>query len=338
MKKICVTLYVLAAAFALSLASCASSASVEKPLWANHDTLDIAYPRASYIARLGTAETAGAAATLAEGELTSYFSHSVTVGTTATQTLDSTGQNKSSLTREVAIRSAMELFAVHKTTPWFDKTTKRYAVCAYIDRAEAWALYKPQVLSHREAFSGYYDKVVKESDAFKKIKLLHACEEAADTFAADLDFMRMLSPASEPEFAADRKRLASLSLEMSKARLSATMRVSVKDDEENLILRSLTGLLSGAGYYLTDAGYAYQVNAVVERNITKHSAGGETVLTATPGITVTVTNGVEKLFSYTRTFPRVTGFSEAFVHKKLYAAIESELQNSFLQEFRAALE
>ena len=319
--------------------SCASGAAPEeKPLWASQDTLDQAYPPAAYIARLGLAHSPEAAAALAESELASYFTHSVTLGTTASQQLTSDGRSSGNLTREVHIRAAMELFAVHKTEPWYDRARRRYAVAAYIDRAEAWGLYRPSLLSRREAFMAHYDQAAAESDPFKKIRLLHACQESGAAFQSDLDFLRLLAPAAEPDFAADRRRLAGLSQEMTAARLAARLCVRVQNDEEGRIERLLSAQLSGGGYYLSDSGYAYQVLAVIQPNLARHSLDGDTVFTAQPGISIAVTNGREELFSYSKSLERISGFSQAFVNKKLYAALEEEVQKSFLKEFKAALE
>ncbi|MBR1721632.1 MAG: hypothetical protein IJ727_03980 [Treponema sp.] len=322
--------------------SCGSSNVVsERPLWANVDTLDAAYPKASYIARTSSGESAAAALALAESELVSHFAHTIVVNTNASDTKSMTNgaySSKQEINKEVNIRSAMELFAVRKTNPWYDKANRLYYACAYIDRAEAWSLYRPHVVSSQQSFLSYYDKADKESDAFKKIKILHACEESAETFASDLEFVRMLSPSALEEFASGRKKLAAMNEQMSSARLAASMKVSVKDDEGNRISRTVSGLLSGEGYYLSDRDYAYQVNVVVEKNFEKHKDGEDTIIVSEPGLTITVSNGSEKLFSYNKSFPRISGFSEAFVNKKLYAALESELNESFVKEFKAALE
>lgn len=335
-------LHKLLALFTASLvfASCAST-NVEKPLWANPDTLEAAYPRADYIARMSFGESAAAAALLAESELVSHFAHSVRVETNAKDSksmVNGKYDSSQEVNREVNIRSNMNLFAVHKTNAWYDKTTKKYAVCAYIDRKEAWSLYKPHVIQTKEAFLSYYDKAVKESDAFKKIKILHECEESAQDFLSDLEFTRLLSPQGVEEFASERKKASGLKELSSSARLAASMKVSVKDDDQNRISRAVSGLLSGEGYYLSDKNYAYLVNVVVEKNIEKHKDGDDTIFTSEPGLTISIANGSEKLFSYNKTMPRISGFSEGFVNKKIYAALETEINETFIKEFKEALD
>lgn len=327
----------------LTLFSCGSTNGVveQVPLWANEMTLESIYPKSQYIARIGSSANAQAAATMAESEIITYFNHTVMSKTRAFESRTmkddkySTTQN---LEREVNIRSSIELFAVRKTNPWYDKQTGTYISCAYIDRNEAWTLYRPHILRDSQTFRSFYDSAAKESDAFKKIKILHNAEESAQIFADDLEFARILSPSGITEFAADSKKLAGMKEAMASARLAASMKITVKNDDGNRISRLVTSLLSGEGYYLSDREFAYLVNVNVEKNIKKHKDGDDTILTSEPGLSITITNGSEKLFSYNKSFNRISGFNETFVDKKLYSALEDEINESFVKEFKAALE
>ena len=115
------------------------------------------------------------------------------------------------------------------------------------------------------------------------------------------------------------------------------MLVTVTQDNENRIFRCMTGLLSEEGFVLTAKPFqaVYKVLVLVEPNKVRHGD----MLTAAPGISVSLSNGTEQVFSYTKTLERISGFSEAegFVDKKIYAALEDELRASFLTELRAIL-
>ncbi len=334
------TLVLLAGVALLLLCfSCASTAkSANRPLWAHPDTLEQAYPRATSIARLAAAATEKEAATLAEGELTAYFEHTVSIATDATQTLDSSGNTSGSLTKAVRIQGELQLFAVHKTEAWYDAASKRYFVCAYIDREEAWLLYATHIDSARASFSALYEKALSEPDAFKRLKLLHAAEAPAATFSRVLDFAHLLAPAHDEALSEDREHIASLAEKKTAARMEARMQVVVQNDSALIVERVISGALSKAGYYLSATDARYQVRATVSKNLQANTVDGETVYTAEPGITVALTQGDEILFSYNKTLARISGFSESVVSKKLYQAIERELTESFLKEFSAALE
>ena len=124
--------------FLITVCGCASNSTKnEKPLWASDETLEMVYPNSEYIARIGRGTSIQSATSFAEGELSSYFSHSVHSQVNATQVMTDTksgdkenipGESKTvrSIERKVTVDSMNELFDVHLTSAWFDKKQKQY--------------------------------------------------------------------------------------------------------------------------------------------------------------------------------------------------------------------
>src|SRR5574344_126855 len=322
----------------LLLFSCTSTKE-SRPLWADDTTVNSVYPSSEYIARIATSSIESSSAALAESELGKYFSHQVTSETKAYQRISNDAANTTDdreLVRTVSINSSFKLFAVSHTTPWFDKSAKRYVCCAYIKRDEAWKVYEPVVLQAQKKYLASYNAAVSESDPLKQIALLAKCDAPAETYVDTLDLAHALYAEGAAPYEADRNTIASLNEKATAAKLAATMRVVVKNDKDGRIARILSSLLSQQGYVLSSSSFAYVVSAEVQQNKKKF----EDSITAYPDITVAINNGAETLFNYSKNFDRVSGFAEAeaLVDSRIYSAIEKELNSSFIPEFQSSLQ
>ena len=328
-------------AVCIAFFSCASK-PVQKPLWASYDTIELVYPSTEYIARIGTGDSAQTAGLLAEGELASYFSHTVEASAKASQTMvsaaGSTTKESRMIERTVNVESLMKLSAVHKTTAWFDREGRQYVCCAYINREEVWQVYEGKIFSEREHFLSFFQTAQAEKDSLRRMLLLKKAGSAARNYLDTLDFARLLSPVKESAYAKDRAAIARLDIEWEKAKKEAVMSVTVKEDSAGIIFRCLTSLLAEEGFVLTPkaAQAVYTVRADIQPNKVRHAE----MLTAEPGISIYIYSGAQQAFSYAKTLERISGFTEAekLVDKKIYASLERELQASFLQELRTALQ
>lgn len=317
----------------LILVSCASTKE-ERPLWADDFTLEQVYPSSKYIARIGYSELEKNSTAYADSELSSYFSRKVKSDVTATQTLSDKKNESASdktLTRTVNVQSVTELFAVNHTKPYFDKQSKKYICCAYINRQEAFASCEPKVQQAQKEFIALYNQAEKENDPFTKIKLLENCKPSAENYLSTLDFAHLLYEQGENKYISDRDLIGSIQEKIVNTKMNITMNVTVANDKDGKVSKKVSALLSNEGYVLTNKNYAYSVEVDVEQNKNVYS---ETV-TADPTVAIKITNGKKVFFSYSKTLSHVSGFkeAEALVDKKIYSSIENELENSFIKEF-----
>jgi hypothetical protein len=196
-------------------------------------------------------------------------------------------------------------------------------------------MYEPVVLQKQKQFIASFTDAEVESDPLTKIMKLSKSISFADEYIDTLSFGHSLYAKGESVYENDRDTIASLKGKLDEAKRDASMRVVVKNDSNGSIQRTLSTLLSKEGFILSDTSYAYVVTADVQQNKIKH----EDTITATPGISVTVNNGSETIFNYSKNFDRISGFTEAgaLVDSRIYAAIEKELNNTFIPEFQNSL-
>ena len=338
MNNLSKTLLFFSFVLSLFMISCASTKQ-EAPLWTDEYTIDQAFPKDKYIARVGRAESKAASKAFADAELALFFEHTVEAQTAATTVMkNADGKTEIAdreLERSVMIKSSVDLFAVEHTDPWFDKKSKRYLACAYIERTEAWKFYEPKLLSAREEFFNIYNQAMAEKDLIKRIKLLESSKAPARNYDDYIFFSSALYDLGYKKYKGDLEITGGIEKEIVSARLKATMQLQVTNDNDNRIYRKVSEILGGQGFIFSDKNPAYKVIVNVEPNKNVYSES----ITADPGISIYITNGTETLLTYSKTVDRVTGFAaaEAFVNKKIYTALEEELDTSFPEAVKEIL-
>lgn len=333
----------------LGLSGCASKqTNTEKPLWASDETIESVYPNAVYIARIGYATSSTAAASMAEAELVSYFSHTVHSQVKASQVMtdskksgqESNGSDSKvsrKIERTVNVDSMQELFDVHKTQAWFDRQNKKYICCAYIKRADAFKLYEGSVSQAKNVFRTFYDKAVAEKDPLEKLELLLACKEPGEAYLDSLQISRLLNPNKESAFAGDRKYVEGLDAEIDGCRKNCRMYVRASNEEGGKLIPCVIKIIKSQALYVGESAKDSPYELLIDLDMGK-IVHGET-LTCQPELSISIrlnsSDSADKL-SYKKSLAKQSGFTEAqaFVDKKILASAEIELKASLGEELK----
>lgn len=310
------------------------------PLWYDSVTIEEVFPNSKFIARTGFGASAEEAAAFAQADISSYFSQTVVSHTEATSKMTQSGKTSEesrSIERQVVIDSAMQLFAIHKTTPYYDKKTKKYAVCVYLDREEAFSIYEGTLIRLQKKFLSTYNTAEKETDAFKKIIRYSQCVSPAEKYSDSLDFARILYIRGAEKYSDDYDRISSIENKIISAKKSVQLNVKVINDSSNKIRNCVKDILSNDGYFISDNESKIMHIVSVNINLNKH-VSGESILSE-PSVSINITNAQENIFAYSKNIQKISGFTEAesFLERKAYQSIEQEIQKSFLKEFHAFL-
>lgn len=331
--------------FLITVCGCASNSTKnEKPLWATDETLEMVYPNSEYIARIGRGTSIQSATSFAEGELSSYFSHSVHSQVNATQVMTDTksgdkenipGESKTvrSIERKVTVDSMNELFDVHLTSAWFDKKQKQYISCAYIKRDDAFNLYEANVRNARNKFRLFYDKAEAEEDLLNKIKLLSDCELPGEEYLETLKISNLLCPDKVSAYGNDRKLVEGLEVEKNICRQECQMYITSTTEDGKKLKSCVSQIIKAKGFNVTENRKEAFYEVIIDLDLGKNIFG-ET-FTAEPELTLSIkgTKGGER-FSYKRNLPKQSGFTEAetLVIRKIISSAESELNTSLEKE------
>lgn len=335
---------VLALSLLFILFSCESTEQVvaEQPLWSQLETINQVYPSNKYIARIGYGEKAGAAIADAEAEVGKYFENNIQSNTVSKDHFVSkTGEDTSryqELDKEIFISSNVKLFAMNHTKPWHDKENDLYVVCSYINRADAFNVFAPKLEKARREFYSFYTKAENEKDPFRKINRLKEAVAPGNDYLDLLDFAQLISPELASAYRNDINAIASIEEKIYSTRVDATMKIDVKNDLDNRVFSTLSALLGSEKIILSKNDYKYLMDANVDKNIVFHEIeDGEVIITAEPIVNIVLRNRMngDVVFSYTRDFDKITGYTESFINKKVFSAIDKELNSSFIEEFKS---
>lgn len=106
------------------------------------------YPASKYLAQRGSGDSAEKAKTDATTTLSRYFQTNVNANLTTTLSSVTQGESvdeKTIVIDEVNVQSQVDFFGLEYTDPYYLKSEKKLYCVVYMDRAEAWLQYKPQI-------------------------------------------------------------------------------------------------------------------------------------------------------------------------------------------------
>lgn len=321
------------------LFGCAST-GLEKqndaPLWLYSDTIPQIFPNEEFLARTAFADDAESARLRADSELSSFFSAEIQSCAYADETFlnsqDSFGSKTNkirNLSRQIEVSSHGELVALCHTDVFFDKGRKQFAVCAYINREEAWNLLEPRLRSKSQGLEKAYQKSHGEKERFTKIILLNSVLKESDEFYS----LYFLACGIVPKKAESFSKIDTLiqNAESESLRLKTLTKILIQadgDDKERLKTK-LSEIFSKEGFSVGDDGAVYSVNVKTAFAISEN--GG--IFISYPQISLLVRNadGIV-LSSWAKQISKISAYTREACERMVWGRIEKELESNFIEE------
>jgi hypothetical protein len=333
---LCRRLLILSALLPLIL-SCASS-DTPPPEWAaSGAALSRGYPDAAYIARIGRGQNRQAAELAAAAEIARYFTSRISADTIARETFSQrdgvTSENRS-IDASVFVTSEIELFGIrYAPDAFYSKQEQRWAALAYIDRAEAWAVYEPRFKRQADTFLGLVRAAENERDPYKKALNWRA----AARFAGQADFEaaaalgQMLHPARmNAVFADARARLAALPQKADEARRNASVFIDCPQDFESLIANAFARAFAQDGFPVSASRPS--ASAVCKISVDEGMRKGELGIFYQPSLRATLTGKSGDIFSFSASADSVGAVQPDVARRRAYAALAERILTTFQAE------
>lgn len=329
MIKASLVLFGVSVVTAIMLLSCATANSAKPPPW----TADVeaSFPRSDFIAQKGYGHDKKNAETDTLSAISRYFSMSISAS--AKETVSVTDQGSTSfIDSETFVSSQTKLFAVRSTEPWYNQSASQWETAAYIDRAEAWEIFEPNLRQKTDAFSAIYNEAEKQKEPFTKIMLyIQASGLAAkEELQQQLYFADALNPLGASFFSDIRAMLSEIPAKIEKNKTNAAIYVECENDYDGSVYAAVASTFSSAKFPVAKekSNSVYTCLAVIGENAQKLNAG--TFYFPTITVTVSGKNGV--VASFNKTLDRVGASDEAVAKRRAYTAIANEIQKSFLRQ------
>ncbi len=310
------------------------AAKQQVPRWVD-GAFDADFPRDSYIAAVGYGASAEEAAVAADAELGRYFRQSVETSVQAEQVAVSVSgmtTDERSVRRQTVITSSVELFAVRHTEPWRGQKSAQYAVCAYIDRAEAWQAFEPKLKEASQRFAALHNEARRQEKAFLSLLAYGAAKAGAERDGlSDLFlFAHVLFPSGARQYQAAQDLLASVPADIKRLADSCSVAVACANDCGGLVASAVAASFARFGVAVSSGlgGASYVCAVDVAENRQELPAG----TFYTPSVRITVLSGDASVYTYSSTAAKVGARNADVARQRAYSALSQEITRSFLQE------
>ena len=312
----------------LFLNSLAFAKSKAVPEWV--ENYRAAYPAAEYLAQRGSGDSAERAKNDATAALSRYFKTSVNANLSTTMTSVTVGdsiEEKILVVDDVNVQSQVDFFALEYTEPYYLKSEKKWYCVVFINRSDAWTQYKPQIELKKNAFSGLYKNLEKESDYFTRLGLCKKLWASGTELLEKLEYGRIINPVEEAFYQDDRDKIANILVIFEEAKSNCSIYIQVNSDYNRTISTALSNAFSECGFKVVknqnEANYLAAVE--VEDNVS-----GSEPLSINPAVNLKILNGEEKsVYSYEiLAGEKSLGYSLESAQKKIYPKLSKELEDA----------
>ena len=157
--------------------------------------LEKEFPSEKYIRAVGEGSSEILAKKSAVAELSSSFSQKITAETYAhsyKSQKDSVYNSNFSIEQAITVSTSSDLFIVRYTDVYYDKKEKKYSVCAYINKLEAFDIISQKIFFYERSFTQKVELLQKENEDFIKIIILNDALHDEDKINTLYDFLVFL--------------------------------------------------------------------------------------------------------------------------------------------------
>lgn len=310
--------------------------STSVPKWVSDVEKD--FPKDTYIARLGTGDTADNARANALGQIAGFFKSEVVVSTSATENMqnDSTRvEKKQTLEQTVQVVSDMTLTAVEYNAPYYDKKKKTYFVVAYIHRAQGLQALEPKILQLHSKYKSFIELSKKADEAIMRKKYLIKAKESGEELVSALYMALLFDPTRKQEYRDFSSELSQNHEIEALDLLQIPLFVQSRGDFEDAITAKVCDAFKASGFLPASTRQSNR-DAVLKIEIDSNEKSAEGICMIYPSVSVTISSGDGStvLYSFQRSWGKTAGFSLAGAQKKAFPKIAEELQESLIADFR----
>lgn len=285
-----------------------------------------------YIAGKGYGESPAAARQAALGEVAAFFTAKVA---TETSELVEVADSKSSsrMRQETFVSTQTELFFVRYGEPHYLEGQKLWECVAYINRREAWEIYRQKFEPLVETFASLCRSGgAAEADDFSQLlsysRALYFAHH--NNLSAMQAFAAALYPAGAAVLASSLEGLAELESQIRQTAARCSVSVVCGQDSGGLVRGAVSGRLEELGLAVAEgeAAAVYCCDVTVEENVQQLAAGSF----YTPEIRISIGDGRRSVHTQSISVRRVGARNPDVARQRAYKAMAEEVKKSFLTD------
>lgn len=308
-------------------------AAAKSPVW----MLDVnqVYPKDTYIAQIGEGLSQEEAETNAQARIARYFESNI--NTTTLNRLKMSEYNgevssERSIDTNTNISSHVKLFAINYSEVYKDKKAKKYYIVAYINKDDAYMIFKQKVDLPAQNFSNYYSKAQKtkkSGDYLSTVKYLKSARSYATEFEENYGFAQLLNLKKSADYDFIHEEVAGIDSELDFAMMECPLQIVAVNDNNGALAAKAKNLFSNYGFPVNggNGNYKVTVNATLdEQTMQKGTA-------CFPHVSVSITYKNSVVISFGKDGEKVAAANADVARRRAYTQIENLLEEAFNEEF-----
>ncbi len=284
-----------------------------------------------YIAGKGYGESPTAARQAALGEVAAFFTAKVAVETREMVEV-SDSKSSSRMRQETFVSTQTELFSVRYGEPHYLEGQKLWECVAYINRREAWEIYRQKFEPLVETFASLYRSGVAEADDFSQLLSYSRALDFAhhNNLSAMQAFAAALNPAGAAVLASSLEGLAELESQIRQTAARCSVSVVCHQDSGGLVRGAVSGRLEELGLAVAEgeAATVYRCDVTVEENVQQLTGG----TFYTPEIRISIDDGRRSVHTQSISVRRVGARNPDVARQRAYKVMAEEVEKSFLAD------
>ena len=304
---------------------CTVLCAMPTPSWITEPEKD--FPPQSYIRSISEGNTLESAKKNALSELSAYFSQTVKAEVNAVQTM-SLSENVSKneqIIKSISTSSITNLFLVHYTEAFFDKSKKSYTVCAYIKKDEAWEVLSQKLSILQVSFENGFSMAQKEKDPLKKLIALNSVLARKEDFYSTYNMALAVYPQKCTTYTSLAKSIENEKLSITRLKQEVKISVSVAGDFSNQIKTKISNILLQNGLTVSNNA-PYMLNVLVSAKITETNG----IYTCTPQIEGDISGKSGTITSFAITEKKAAAYNAQTAERTTLFKLEKMLDESFI--------
>ncbi|MDY2843739.1 MAG: hypothetical protein SOT81_07105 [Treponema sp.] len=255
---------------------------------------------------------------------------SISVNSTERTTVTD-ANSSSTVSEEVFVNSKTELFAVHFTKARFDRKQKIYETTAFINREEAWKIYRQKIESDIKTFEDFWSNAENKKELLLKITEFSKAGKFAEENRLEdkLDFALIIYPESESLLANARNHISELKPLIKRLCGTFSVQVECENDFENSAAQAAKSSFAKIGIVTTESNAEYICRIKISLNGKILPAG----YFYTQSVTIEISNGDRTILSLSEQLAKTGAKNEQIAERRAYSAIAECVSNLLNREF-----
>lgn len=299
------------------------------------DDLHKFFPQNKYISYLSEGSSLLEAQTNGQLGIARYFDSNVQLSTQTFQKIsqnEETTKNQKELTVNSSISSDVELFAVHFSESFKNKKEKKIYLVAYINRDEAFEVFRPKLDYSANNFENLFLKGKKALESENPLIAAVYFKNASfysKEFEEKYQFARLINISRSQEYENIHLKCAKLDALFLESLQKSSLKITVLNDTENIILTKAKNLFGEYGFSVSESSFLYEVciNVLMnEETLQKGSA-------YYPSMNISILKNGEGIISFGKKGKKVTAATKNVAKMRTMKVLEKLMEELFNQEF-----